>query len=196
MRDLDDTDRKILRLLLEDARRPYADIAERVDLSPPAVSDRVDRLHELGVIERFTVDIDRSALRDGVQVLVTLRTAPDAVSELRAALADLDGVEHVFETADGRVIASMAAPDGEVRNYLAGALDLDAVEGLTVDLLADAEWTPALGDATIGIDCVQCGNTVTGEGVLSEVGGTQRAFCCESCEAAFRERYEELEQGA
>ncbi|WP_276261352.1 AsnC family transcriptional regulator [Haloglomus litoreum] len=196
MRDLDDTDRQILRLLLEDARRPYADIAERVDLSPPAVSDRVERLQELGVIERFTVDIDRSTLRDGVQVLVTLRPTPAAVSAVRAELAGLDGVEHLFETADGRIVASMAAPDGEVRNYLAGALDFDVVEDLSVDLLSDSEWTPALGDATIGIDCVECSNTVTGEGVLAEVGGEQRAFCCESCEAAFRQRYEELEQGA
>ena len=40
MRDIDDTDRELLRLLLEDARRPYSELAEAVDLSPPAVSDR------------------------------------------------------------------------------------------------------------------------------------------------------------
>ena len=196
MRDLDDTDREILRLLLADGRRPYADIAERVDLSPPAVSDRVERLQDLGVIGRFTVDIDGSTLRDGVRVLVTLRPDHDRVSDVRGALAGLDGVEHVFETADGRLLASMAAPDGEVRGRLAGALDMVAVQELSVDLLAGSEWTPMLGDATIGIDCVECGNTVTDEGVLAGVGGEQRAFCCGSCEAAFRERYEELERGA
>jgi DNA-binding Lrp family transcriptional regulator len=196
MRDLDDTDREILRLLLEDARRPYADIADRVDLSPPAVSDRVDRLHEFGIIERFTVDLDRSALREGVQVLVTLQPDAEAIPDLRHALTTLDGVEHVFETADGRLVASMAVPDGDVRGYLAGALDLDRVRDLSVDLLAGSDWTPTLGDAAIGVDCVECGNTVTGEGVVTAVGGERRAFCCESCEAAFRERYRELEEGA
>ncbi|MFP4626868.1 MAG: AsnC family transcriptional regulator [Natronomonas sp.] len=34
MRDLDDIDRELLRLLLEDARRPFSDLAERVDLFP------------------------------------------------------------------------------------------------------------------------------------------------------------------
>jgi Lrp/AsnC family leucine-responsive transcriptional regulator len=195
MRDLDDTDREILRLLLEDARRPWADIADRVDLSPPAVSDRVERLRDLGVVRRFTVDIDRSTLRDGVQVLVTVRPAPDRVTEVRASLGGLDGVEHVFETADGRVLASMAAPDGDVRGHLAESLDLAAVRELEVALLAGSDWTPTLGDATIGTDCVECGNTVTGEGVVATVGDTQRAFCCENCEAAFRERYEELAEG-
>ncbi|MFC6725497.1 Lrp/AsnC family transcriptional regulator, partial [Halobium palmae] len=60
MRDLDDTDREILRLLLANARRPYSDIAEHVGLSAPAVSDRVERLQELGVVRGFTLDLDRS----------------------------------------------------------------------------------------------------------------------------------------
>ncbi|MFB6083699.1 MAG: Lrp/AsnC family transcriptional regulator, partial [Halorientalis sp.] len=47
MRGLDETDREILDILLSDGRRPYSDIAEAVDLSPPAVSDRIDRLQEL-----------------------------------------------------------------------------------------------------------------------------------------------------
>jgi len=65
MRTLDETDREIIRLLLADARRPYSDIAERVDLSAPAVSDRVDRLREVGVIQGFTLRIDGDALSDG-----------------------------------------------------------------------------------------------------------------------------------
>ena len=61
-RDLDKIDLEIVRLLSEDARRPFSDIAEHVGLSPPAVSDRVDRLQEQGIIRQFTVDIDRQKL--------------------------------------------------------------------------------------------------------------------------------------
>ena len=50
MHGLDDTDREILRLLLEDGRRPYREIASEVELSAPAVSDRVERLRELGLL--------------------------------------------------------------------------------------------------------------------------------------------------
>ena len=78
MRDIDDTDRELLRLLLEDARRPYSELAEAVDLSPPAVSDRVDRLQELGVIERFTLGLDRSRLADDLRLGVTLEVSPGA----------------------------------------------------------------------------------------------------------------------
>jgi len=73
---LDETDREILRLLLADARRPYSDIAERVDLSAPAVSDRIDRLREAGVIEGFTLQVDGDALSTGLTVLATLSVPP------------------------------------------------------------------------------------------------------------------------
>jgi DNA-binding Lrp family transcriptional regulator len=63
-------------LLLEDARRPYSEQAEAVELSPSAVSDRVDRLRDFGVIECFTLDLNRSRLREGVRLAVTPTVAP------------------------------------------------------------------------------------------------------------------------
>lgn len=195
MRDLDDTDREILRLLLEDARRPYSDIAEHVDLSAPAVSDRVERLRDLGVIRRFTVDVDRSKLREGIDVLVELRVAPAAVGDVRTAVRDLDGVEHVFETGDARLLFTATVPDGAVVDHLGQAVDLERVVDLEVRLLAGAEWHPGLGEATLGLTCAECGNTVTSEGVAATIGGERYEFCCPSCRGRFQDRYEELREG-
>ena len=72
MRDLDETGLEILELLLSNARRPYSDVAEGLSLSTPAVSDRIERLQEMDIIERFTLDIDRSQLRKGIPVLVKI----------------------------------------------------------------------------------------------------------------------------
>lgn len=196
MRDLDETDRSILRLLLEDARRPYSDIGERVDLSGPAVSDRVDRLREMGVLRRFTIDIDAKKLRDGTPVLVELVVAPGAVAGVRDALAGADGIDHVFETADGDLLVSLTVADADVRAHLSDLVDLDRVRELNVRLLAGHEWHPGLGEADLALDCVECGNTVTSEGVTAVIGGERRAFCCSSCQARFRERYEDLADGA
>ena len=196
MRDLDDTDRRLIRLLLADARRPYSELAEAVDLSAPAVSDRVDRLRELGVIERFTLDLDRSRLRDGIRLAVTLSVDPDETAAVREALAGVAGVEHVFETADGRLVVVGTLPDAAVREHLAPAFETGAVEDVDVSPLVGADRHPWLGEATLGLDCAECGNTVTSEGVTATVGGDAQEFCCESCESRFRQRYEELEEGA
>jgi DNA-binding Lrp family transcriptional regulator/YHS domain-containing protein len=196
MRDLDDTDRKIMRLLLADARRPFSDIADRVGLSAPAVSDRVDRLREMGVIRGFTLDLDRSTLREGVPVLVTLDVPPTRAAETRQAVADLDPVEHTFETADGDVVFQTTVPDGDARSLLAGTVDLDAVRNLSVRLLAGSDWSPTVGDATLALDCVECGNSVTGEGESARFDGDLYHFCCGNCLSAFEERYERLAEGA
>ncbi|WP_178917204.1 AsnC family transcriptional regulator [Natronomonas gomsonensis] len=196
MRDLDETDRQLLRLLLDDGRRPYSDLAEEVGLSAPAVSDRIDRLRELGIVERFTVDIDRSRLSDGVRVAVTLEVTPGETLAVREALGSVDGVEHVFATADSRLFVVASVPDGDVERHLAAAFDTGEIEAVSVSPLVAADWHPALGEATLGLECAECGNTVTSEGVTATLDGERYEFCCGSCEARFVERYEELKEGA
>lgn len=196
MRGLDETDREILRLLLADARRPYSDIADRVDLSAPAVSDRVDRLREAGVIEGFTLDLDRSRLSTGTEVLVRLGVPATEVESARDALAADDRVEHVFETAAGEIVASAIVEEAAVRELLAETVGLDAVSSLDVSIIAESAWEPALGEPELAVDCVECGNTVTSEGETATIDGTRYYFCCGTCEANFEARYDRLEAGS
>jgi len=195
MRGLDDTDREILALLLEDARRPYSDIADEVGLSAPAVSDRIDRLRETGVIRRFTADIDRSLLSGGVPVLVTVRSVPGEGDRVRDALADTGRVEFLCLTADDTVVCTLDAPDGDVDGLVA-ALPTDAVCEYDVRLLRETEWTPRVGDARLVPDCVECGNTVSREGERERLDGDVYHFCCSSCRDAFRERYDQFRENA
>src|SRR5919107_5797210 len=73
---MDDTDRKIVALLMEDARRPYGDIGRRVSLSAPAVKRRVDRLRASGALRGFTAIVDHAALGAQTEALIELFYAP------------------------------------------------------------------------------------------------------------------------
>jgi DNA-binding Lrp family transcriptional regulator len=55
---MDETDKVIVALLRENARRSYQDIGRRVHLSAPAVKRRVDRLEQAGVILGYTTVVD------------------------------------------------------------------------------------------------------------------------------------------
>jgi Lrp/AsnC family leucine-responsive transcriptional regulator len=194
VRELDETDVEILSLLAEDARRPFSRIGETVGLSGPAVSDRVTRLRESGVIERFTVQIDRSQLRAGVPVFVRA-TGVEGVDGLRTRLRDAEGVEHVFVTADGDVWFAGRADGRRVREWVEGLLD-GAVADHEVTLVDDAEWTPSLEGTTFALACAECGNTVDSEGESVRLDETVHHFCCASCRGRFVERYERLSEGA
>lgn len=194
---LDETDLEILQLLTEDARRPYSEIGERVDLSPPAVSDRVSKLADHGIIRRFTLDLDRSQLRQGTPVLVTLSVAPGATDDVRESISALDGVEHVFITAGGRVVVNAHAPRTDVQSWVFETVDPESIREIGVELLTSADWAVQVdGDTAFALTCVECGNGVGADGVTRRIDGDPKQFCCPSCETLYTERYEELADGA
>ncbi len=196
MRELDETDIVILRLLASDGRRSYSEIGERVDLTPPAVSDRVSRLQEAGVIRQFTIEVDHGTLREGTPVLVRVTPASGETERVRTALAGADATEHLFTTAGGEIVAFARTTTTAVHEWVAETVEPAAVDDTTVDLVADTEWTASVDPAGFALDCAECGNTVTAEGTSTVVGDDLEHFCCESCEAAFREQYEAFEAAA
>lgn len=196
MRDLDETDMTILEMLSENARTPYSEIGEAVDLSAPAVSDRVSRLEEAGVIQGFTLDLDRSQLGGGVPLLVEVAVAPGHTDVVREAIDDAEAVEHVFETAAGDVVFHGRVPQRRVRDLLDGIADGDAVEEYDVRLLTDVEWTPRVSGSGFALECAECGNTVPSEGRASRIGGSVYHFCCLTCQDQFEQRHERFENSA
>jgi DNA-binding Lrp family transcriptional regulator len=87
----DEMDRKIVALLVEDARRSFNDIGERVGLSAPAVKRRVDRLEDDGVIRGYAAIVDRSI--DGT----TMETFVELYCEGRTAPADIRSIVEQFD---------------------------------------------------------------------------------------------------
>ncbi|GAB3037495.1 AsnC family transcriptional regulator [Natronobiforma cellulositropha] len=192
MRTLDETDLNILRLLVEDARRPYSDIADRVDVSAPTVSDRIDRLSELGVINGFTVDLDRTTFTDGIDVLIDVELRAGTDDRLVDRVAAIDAIEHVFVTADARLLAVATAPIGRIRDILAEGIDLEFVDSYRVHLVEERRWQPTIGSAELALSCDECENTVTSEGVSLRLGGDLYHFCCPTCRSNFENRYASL----
>ena len=194
MHQLDETDLDILDLLIADARRPYSDIAERVDLSAPAVSDRIERLEELGVIQGFTVQVDRRTLEENVPVMLALKPTPAAVDDLWERLGELEAVEHRFRLHDGTIQAHAYAPSIDVHRWLRKQLTFDEIESYAINLVAEYGWTVAVGPNSFDLSCVVCGNGVGADGELTRIDGDIKPFCCPSCEQQYlTERQERLD---
>jgi YHS domain-containing protein len=111
-------------------------------------------------------------------------------------MAGHEHVEHAFLTADGAVTATARVEEGTARDLVDDAVGLDAVRELSVRPLDAHEWSPAVGDADLAVDCVECGNTVTAEGESARIDGTLYHFCCGSCRENFEARYDRIEEGA
>lgn len=59
---LDETDKKILRLLQEDAHLTLKDISNKINLSLTPVHDRVKRLEKEGIIEKYVSVLNKQKL--------------------------------------------------------------------------------------------------------------------------------------
>jgi Lrp/AsnC family leucine-responsive transcriptional regulator len=89
---LDAVDAAILRALAADARTTMADLARKVGMSAPSVSERVKRLEEAGVIRGYGAAIDPAALGLGLAAYVRVRPLPGQLKKVAEVLDGLDAV--------------------------------------------------------------------------------------------------------
>lgn len=130
---LDSYDRKILRLLRLNARRPNADIAAEIGLSPSACHRRIKLLETSGVIRGYTVvtaAMDHEKPRVNVLIQVTLeRQTEEYLARFENAVRQCPEIRECFlMTGDvdywlrveTESVASYEAIHGEILSRLPG----------------------------------------------------------------------------
>ncbi|MEE0801073.1 MAG: Lrp/AsnC family transcriptional regulator [Gemmiger sp.] len=85
---MDELDSKIIRLMLHNARMPVKEIAQQVNLTSPAVSSRIHRLEQEGVIGGYTVLLHHPGEEGRVQALISIQTAASEREEFLRMIAD------------------------------------------------------------------------------------------------------------
>lgn len=86
---LDDLDRRIVEILVDDARISLKELAARVNLSSPSTSERLRRLEERGVIRAFTVDVDPAALGYTLQAIVRIKPLPGRLHQVQKLIEEI-----------------------------------------------------------------------------------------------------------
>lgn len=187
MRQLDDTDREILRLLAADGRRPYSDIGNEVGLSGPAISSRVEQLQRLGVIEKFTITLDESKLRDVVPVLIEFDVEIGAAKAVYETLRTANSTQQVYRSSESRVVVHALLPDEQIDEWITETLDVERLLDYEANLLVESARPKTLDTDAFSISCAECGSPMTTEGPSEQVGDRLYQFCCTRCKEEFLE---------
>jgi len=139
MKNLDEKDKRILEMLIEDSRRPYREIAEEVGLSESTVRKRVIKLQDGGVIEKFTIRILRDEERNIIAFLTVIPNNESEIKELIRETQILPQCEEVYFLAGQcGVLIKVNVPeiselDALVENFR-GRNDVKSVERICVVL--------------------------------------------------------------
>ena len=77
---MDRTDYQILNILQRDCRTTLKNIGDQVGLTAPAVSERVRRMEEKGVIRNFRIEVDRERLDCSMTGFIFVAVKPEKYS--------------------------------------------------------------------------------------------------------------------
>jgi Lrp/AsnC family transcriptional regulator, leucine-responsive regulatory protein len=100
--EVDDLDLALLRALAVDARQSQRALGRAVEMSPPAVADRLARLERSGAIRGYRVDIDWAVLGFPVVVYLAVTAGPGMdLSEIIRAIRALPEAEDMSVVTGG-----------------------------------------------------------------------------------------------
>ncbi|MFB6361530.1 MAG: Lrp/AsnC family transcriptional regulator [Halobacteriales archaeon] len=133
---MDDLDREIISQLRRDARTPFTEIADCVGTSEGTVRNRVERLTEEGIIERFTISTHTGNVQAMIEVSVEVDVDTAAVS---GRFADWDEVDFVWQVSgEEDIVVVVDAKDTErVNELITQARTMDEVKGTKTRLILD-----------------------------------------------------------
>lgn len=94
--ELDEVDSSILRLLRENSRMSFTEMARRTGISDATIQHRLKRLREHGVIEEFTIIANPANTGYDVTAIMLVQTDTEKHDEAKSALARLPEISEVY----------------------------------------------------------------------------------------------------
>ena len=99
--ELDDIDKKILRILQRDSHLTVKELAARVHLSPSPVFERQKRLEREGYIERYMAVVNSHRVGNGIMVLCNIRLkqhTQELIQEFMDVVQSIDEITECYNT--------------------------------------------------------------------------------------------------
>jgi len=113
MLEIDRVDLEILKMLQEDGRIPFTDIAQKLKLSESTIRKRVQALQRKGVIRRFTVEIDPTKIGLRTIAIVGFDVEPTKLLEVAQKLCEIKEIRSVAtSTGDHMIMTEIWTRDG------------------------------------------------------------------------------------
>jgi len=106
--EIDETDRKMLDVLLADSRLSYRKIASKVGVSVATVMNRIKRLEKEGVLKGYSAIIDYEKLGFDIDAIVRMKISKGKLFEVENKIASHPAVAAVFDVTgdfDSTIIA-------------------------------------------------------------------------------------------
>ena len=122
---LDDLDKKIVQLLIQNARMSYSDIGQKVGISRVAVKMRVQAIEKKGIIEEYTTIINPQKISGAVSCYFEIETMPDQLMDVARILEENDMITQIYRvTGKSKLhVHSVASSNEEMEDLIYNTMD-------------------------------------------------------------------------
>jgi DNA-binding Lrp family transcriptional regulator len=127
---MDETDVKILKKLLSDARMSYRKVAEEIGVSPPTVLARVEKLESDGIIRSYSTLLDHEKLGYDLTAIIEITATKGKIVELERQIAKFPNVCAVYDITGltDMVVVAKFKNRKELSNFVKKDISLPYVE--------------------------------------------------------------------
>jgi len=101
----DNTTRNILNLLRKNARMSYKEIAESIGKPESTIRDRIQRMEKMGLIQGYTVILDKKQLGFECSALVLADVDYEKLEDVTKKLQNTNNVLRIYHTSGNKRIA-------------------------------------------------------------------------------------------
>ena len=134
---LEEIDRRILELLIENARYSYSEIGERLGISRVAVKNHIDVLEQKGIIEEYTVVVNPQKLGSAISSYFEIETEPDSILKIIDALNVNDTVTQIYRVTGACKlhVHAVAADPEEMEHFMNFLSELSGIRSITTNVI-------------------------------------------------------------
>jgi DNA-binding Lrp family transcriptional regulator len=134
---MDETDAKILKKLLSDARMSYRKVAEEIGVSAPTVLARVEKLESEGIIRSYSTLIDHEKLGYDLTAIIEITATKGKIVDLERQIAKFPNVCAVYDITGltDMVVVAKFKNRKELSNFVKKDLSLPYVDRTNTHLV-------------------------------------------------------------
>ena len=196
---LEEVDIKILEILQKDGRASFRDIAKKVGVTTPTVSNKVSMYEQMGLINGFGARLSTDALGE-ITVLLTIKCKPSDAPHFAQKLKSIEEIREVYIVGGSWVHAKVTLVDTtHLNEFISRLTDFEEIQDYEYKAIVDTIKEEPRAVLSEGVNavlkCFYCKKPMHDKPVKLKLDGRDHFLCCETCAREYKKKYEKLKAG-